>query len=62
MKLTDADRAAWARYEAEGKAAARQYRDIPVSFNHAGITAKCACGKKTTNPGGTCRDCRRGAA
>lgn len=60
--LTEADRAAWAVYEAEAKAAALQYRAIPIAHNHAGFTIKCGCGKTTTNPGGTCRDCRRGDA
>lgn len=64
LHLTPDDLAAWARYEAASKAAADQYRDLPSSFNRAGFTASCAggCGKTTSNPGGTCRPCRKANA
>lgn len=32
IHLTDADRAAWAVYEAEARAAAEQYQRLPISF------------------------------
>jgi hypothetical protein len=34
--------AVWQRYEAANAAAARQYEQMPVSYNHAGPRRRCA--------------------
>lgn len=61
LRLTADDRAAWRRFEAKSRAAAQQYRDLPISLGRAKSTAPCAgrCGKRTSNPGGMCRPCRK---
>lgn len=64
LRLTADDRAAWRRYEALARAAAEQYRLLPTSLHRAKSGAPCAgrCGKRTSNPGGKCRSCRKGTS
>lgn len=57
--LSVADRAAWARYEAEAARAAEQYRDMPISVHHAKHGHACAdCGALTITNHDQCRNCR----
>jgi hypothetical protein len=52
--------AVWQRYEAANAAAARQYEQMPVSYNHAGPRRRCARCNAYTRAVGPCRACRKG--
>jgi hypothetical protein len=50
----------WRIYERANKAAARQYREMPVSFGWAGPRRRCARCNAYTRAVGPCRACRKG--
>lgn len=61
LTLTDADRDAWADYEAANKRAADQYEALPIAHCRAGAGSPCIlCRRRATrNKDGVCPTCKR---
>jgi hypothetical protein len=59
LRLTDADRAAWATYEAANARAAEQYKTLPIAHNFASVSHACdRCAEPTKALGRFCGPCR----
>jgi hypothetical protein len=62
LRLTDADREAWAAYERSSARAADQFDAMPISYRNNGRIATCPECRCYVPATGLCRWCRKGAA